>query len=79
MRGQLAEILDLIERIWSRNPDLRFNQLIYILQSGYSQANSGIGRVEEVIDRDFSITGFDLFNLEDDLFVEYLRAVVSGA
>lgn len=63
----------LINNIWQQDPDLRFNQLIYNLQSDYSHENGGIGKVEERIDKSFSRVGFDLFNLDDKDFIEYLR------
>jgi len=76
---RISEILELIEIIWKKDPDLRFNQLIYILQSGYSYANDNVGKVEEFVDSSYSRIGFDLFNLEDDSFVNYLRDKASGA
>ncbi|TDF35470.1 hypothetical protein EYS14_18805 [Alteromonadaceae bacterium M269] len=75
---RIPETLGLIERIWEKDPDLRFNQLIYNLQRGYSQENKDIGKIEEVIDDGFSRVGFDLFNLEDDSFIEYLRKQVAN-
>lgn len=75
---RISETLELIELIWKKDPDLRFNQLLYSLQSGYSYENDNVGKVEEVIDPSYSRIGFDLFNLEDDLFVSYLRNRVSS-
>ncbi|MBF9002712.1 DUF1040 family protein [Vibrio sp. NFV-1] len=37
---RIEELLTLLNQIWMRNPDLRFNQLIYDLQSGFSQKKS---------------------------------------
>ena len=70
---RISQILELLNELWGKDPDLRFNQLIYNLQSGYSQNNEGLGRVEEVVDKTYSRVGFDLFNLEDDAFIEHLR------
>jgi hypothetical protein len=75
---RISEVLELIELIWKKDPDLRFNQLIYTLHSGYSQANDNVGKVEEVVDPTYSRIGFDLFNLEDETFIKYLRDQVSG-
>lgn len=75
---RISEIIQLIELIWEKNPDLRFNQLIYVLQSGYSHANNNIGKVEELVDQSDSRIGFDLFYLEDDCFIKYLRKQVSA-
>jgi len=71
--NRIEEVMDLINHIWLKDPDIRFNQLIYILQSGYSASNNGIGKVTEQETDGFSRVGYDLFNLEDDSFIEYLR------
>ena len=73
---RIQEILDLINEIWQRSPDLRFNQLIYNIQYGYSQENGCAGQVKEVSADGFTRTGFDFFNLEDSNFTEYLRSVI---
>lgn len=44
---RIEELLELIKEIWCKNPDLRFNQLIYNLQYDYSQKNGGTGQVKE--------------------------------
>ena len=81
MRGpkRISECLGLIKEIWEKDPDLRFNQLIYNLQGGYSHENEGVGKVEEVIEKGFSKIGFDLFNLEDEQFIQYLRDMIANA
>ncbi|MBN3493582.1 hypothetical protein [Vibrio neptunius] len=73
--NRIAELLELVKEIWLRDPDLRFNQLIYNLQLGYSQQHGGIGQITEVEEDGFSRTGFDLFNLDDDSFIEYLKSI----
>lgn len=73
---RIQEFLEVINELWTNSPDLRFNQLIYILQNGYSQNNSGVGKVESVEVDGFKQTGFDLFNTEDDSFIEYLKSEV---
>lgn len=70
---RISELLELIEKIWQKDPDLRFNQLIYNLQRGYSHENGDAGKVEERVDERFSRIGFDLFSLEDETFMKYLR------
>ncbi len=75
---RIHEILKLLEMAWTRDPDLRFNQLLYNLQYGYSQSNGGIGQVKDVSSDGFERIGFDLFNLEDDDFISYVRAVVEN-
>ncbi len=75
---RIPELLELVKQIWLRDPDLRFNQLIYNLQYDYSQKNDGLGQVKEVEGDGFTRVGFDLFNLEDSSFIEYLHAVASS-
>ncbi|MBA6258244.1 MULTISPECIES: DUF1040 family protein [unclassified Colwellia] len=76
---RIDTILELINEIWLQDPDMRFNQLIYSLQNSYSYKNNEIGRINEVESDGFTRTGFDLFNLEDDSFIEYLEKVkISG-
>lgn len=74
---RISECLDLIKQMWEKDPDLRFNQLIYNLQGSYSHENEGVGKVEEVIEKGHSIVGFDLFNLEDEQFIQFLRDKVA--
>ena len=73
---RINEFLELISQLWKQDPDLRFNQLIYILQNGYSQVNSDIGKIESEGADGFKQIGFDLFNIEDDSFLEYLKGEV---
>jgi uncharacterized protein YihD (DUF1040 family) len=75
---RINELLSLVKSIWEKEPDLRFNQLIYNLQYDYSQKNNGVGQVKEVETDGFVRTGFDFFNLEDNQFIEYLRSVASN-
>jgi len=70
---RISEFLNLINVLWAKNPDLRFNQLIYILQNGYSKKNGNIGKIESVEVDGFKQVGFDLFNTEDGRFLEYLK------
>ena len=75
---RIKKLLNLVNEIWSKDPDLRFNQLIYNLQWGYSQKNGEVGQIKEVETDGYTHTGFDLFNLEDRDFMHYLQDVVSS-
>jgi hypothetical protein len=75
---RIQETLELINRIWQRSPDLRFNQLMYSLQHDYSRNNGDIGQVKNTGADGFTRTGFDLFNLEDSAFIEHLRSVLAN-
>ena len=59
---RITEILSLISQIWEKDKDMRFFQLIYILQSKYSNANANIGQIELKEKDGYSRIGFDLFN-----------------
>ena len=75
---RIQEVLELINDIWVKSPDLRFQQLMYTLQHGYSEKNGGVGKVEKTENDGFSSVGFDLFNVEDDTFTEYLKSVLAN-
>ena len=70
---RIDEISDLIKEIWSENPDMRYMQLLYVLQSSFSQKNMDAGKVEERVDKTYSRIGFDLFNIEDKEFKIFLE------
>ncbi|WP_419238512.1 hypothetical protein ACN08P_18000 [Photobacterium leiognathi subsp. mandapamensis] len=72
---RITESLDLIKEIWLKQPDLRFNQLIYSLQQQYSELHGEKGQVKAVDQDGFAQIGFDLFNVEDDRFIEFLKNV----
>ena len=74
--NRIKEIFTLLEEIWIKNPDLRFNQFMYNLQRDYSNNHDGFGLVEANDADGFTKTGFDFFNLEDEEFIEYLRSLV---
>jgi len=73
--NRITEIQNLVTRIWQANPDLRYMQLIYLLQNGYSYKHGNIGKVESEETEGFAHIGYDLFNLEDDLLIQYLQTV----
>jgi len=70
---RIDEILELIGKIWKQNPDMRFLQLVYVLQSYFSQSNNGRGKIEFTEDDGLKKVGFDLFNTEDSEFGEFLK------
>lgn len=74
---RIEELLGLIKDAWMKNPDLRFNQLFYQLQSNYSHENNGVGEVKEPEADGFFKIGFDLYNVEDDKFIRFLRSRAS--
>ena len=77
--ARISKTLDLVKELWLKDSDLRFNQLLYILQSEYSFQNNNIGLVKEAEVDGFAREGFDLFNTEDDSFIKFLEKKISNA
>ena len=75
---RIPELLELIHKLWLRDPDLRFNQLIYNLQREHSHENNGTGKIIERASDGYESVGFDFFSLEDNVFIEFLRAKISN-
>lgn len=71
--NRIPEMLELLNELWQQDKDLRFNQLVYILQSQYSQLNGGEGKISSTTADGFTQTGFDFFNIEDDKFSDFLK------
>jgi len=69
MNSTHTKILKGIEEKLEQNPDLRFNQLLYILYNIASTANNNFGRVEDVEGN----VGYDMFNMTDELFLKHLN------
>jgi len=70
---RINEMLELIKTIWQREPDMRFFQLLHLLQSEYSQQNKDIGKIEIEYKKGHKQILFDFFNVEDDKIVEFLK------
>lgn len=65
---RIKEVTSLIEKIWERDPDLRYLQLLYILQSGFSKKHNDAGKIQATEDDGLTKVGYDLFNIGDDAF-----------
>ena len=74
---RIDSITLLLDEIWRFDPDMRFMQLVYVLQSKFSAIQGGAGKVVEYDEHDSGRGGYDLFNIEDTNFesflVEYLN------
>ncbi|WP_444915414.1 hypothetical protein [Microbulbifer sp. TRSA007] len=75
---RIQEIQELIEKLWEKDPDLRFMQLIYNIQSSISYNNDDLGKVISEEQDGFERTGYDLFNLEDDILIRHLKNMVEN-
>lgn len=79
---RISQVLYYINCIWQKQPDTRFNQLIHNLQWEYAHVNDAY-KTELWEREDYKgIMSFrqhltvDLFNLEDDKFMEFLKEKV---
>ncbi|WP_318441785.1 hypothetical protein [Photobacterium leiognathi] len=72
---RITELLDLVKEIWLKQPDLRFNQLLYTLHRQYSELHGDSMQVKELDSDGYTRIGYDLFNVEDDRFIDFLRSV----
>ena len=70
---RIDDILDLIGEIWKKSPDMRFMQLLYVLQRECSNSRDGFGEVKEKQADGFEVVGFDLFHFEDKAFQQILE------
>lgn len=70
---RIDEILELIRQIWKKNPDMRFMQLLYILQMECAESQNGWGKVIEKEEDGSQRVGYDLFGFEDVAFQKLLE------
>jgi uncharacterized protein YihD (DUF1040 family) len=77
---RIYEVMALITLIWEKQPDVRFNQLVHNLQMEFGAENQKY--IREFWSKDESISYLttyvqhrqpDLFNLEDEVFIEFLK------
>ncbi|NRG48126.1 hypothetical protein HRF87_25890 [Bacillus sp. CRN 9] len=78
---RMKRIMLLLQTIWEANPDMRFFQLIEMLQHKYSKINNNFGK-REAMEKDSKeyenpVSFIDLFYLEDDNFEEFLLGYVT--
>ncbi|CDO04283.1 hypothetical protein BN988_02837 [Oceanobacillus picturae] len=78
---RIRRIMDLLETIWKSYPDMRFFQLIDMLQHKYSTDNNKFGK-REAMEKDSKgyenlVSFIDLFYLEDDIVEEFLREYIN--
>ncbi|EGQ7663326.1 hypothetical protein [Vibrio parahaemolyticus] len=70
---RIETTLSLLKELWSNNTDLRFNQLMYNLQREFSLENDGKGQITEISQEGIQHVGYDLFYIEDDIFIQFLE------
>ena len=72
-----VRIMFFIVQIWSKNPMLRFNQLVDNLQSTYSRENGDTLRRTAFTgksDFDMEVEYIDAFYLDDVMFLKWLES-----
>ncbi len=77
---RIPEVMNLIQGIWEKQPDTRFNQLIHNLQVEFDERN-GMKYLRRFYEKDELEIGIifmessvtDLFYLEDEKFIEFLQ------
>ena len=72
-----VRIVFFIVQIWSKNPTLRFNQLVDNLQSTYSRESGNVLKRTTFTgksDFDMEIEYIDAFYLEDEMFLKWLES-----
>ncbi|WPJ95397.1 hypothetical protein SH580_18415 [Coraliomargarita algicola] len=74
---RIDKLTELIREAWKEDPDMRFLQLIYVLQARFSQANNGRGKIERIEKDGFKKIGYDLFGTEDEEFTEFLETYLN--
>ncbi|EGQ8132272.1 hypothetical protein C4C99_RS20675 [Vibrio parahaemolyticus] len=70
---RIETTLLLLKELWGNNSDLRFNQLMYNLQREFSLENDGKGQITEISQEGIQHVGYDLFYIEDDIFIQFLE------
>ncbi len=70
---RIETTLSLLKKLWCNNADLRFNQLMYSLQREFSLENYGKGQIMEISKGGIQHVGYDLFYIEDDIFIQFLE------
>jgi hypothetical protein len=84
-KARIERILSLINQIWAKQPDTRFNQLISNLAWQYSEQNNDAYKewtyskweTEQGIQFTKDMVFVDCFHLEDDKFEEFLKEKIN--
>lgn len=77
--NRIDELLSLVATIWEDNQNLRFNQLLWNLQREYKDGKYiKKAYVDEIGWGTVDVTYPDLFSVEDDDFIEFLKLKVKN-
>ena len=78
---RIDELMSLLTELWKKHPDTRFNQLIESLQYQYQEGRyvqsvfkkEKTMYLDKLVEAEFEVSYPDLFYVEDDDFIKYLR------
>lgn len=71
---RIKELMNILTAIWEMQPDIRFNQLIHNLQMEYNGGSHVRNAFIEETGWGFNPVRYpDLFYVEDDKFIEFLK------
>lgn len=79
---RIERIMSMVQQLWKQVPDMRFFQLIAMLESKYSKANNAFG-LRELFEKEesrgilFPYNIVDLFHLEDDKLEAFLASFLA--
>ncbi|MNJ90545.1 Ferredoxin [compost metagenome] len=76
--NRITKCMNILTKVWQKQPDTRFNQLVENLKyEFYNDTNKGVKRNLLENDRVFSlqveVSVIDLFHIEDDQFFDWLE------
>lgn len=79
-QNRIAKHMDILTKVWEKQPDTRFHQLIHNLQHEFQKdTNAGIKKATFEVDKQMKIdisspfVVVDLYNVEDDRFFIWLE------
>ena len=80
---RIDEIMILITEIWKNYPDMRFNQLMDAIQNEYAnridwKSKKKVYYLDDYTSEMMSTFKTDLFYLEDDKFLDFLKEYMSN-
>ena len=78
---RIDELMSLLAELWKKHPDTRFNQLLDALQYQYQDGNyvqrafkkEKTMYLDTVVEGEFEVSYPDLFYVEDEDFIKYLK------
>lgn len=81
--NRIDEMMSVLTEIWKNYPDMRFNQLLDAIQNEYGnrvdwKTKKKVYYLDDYTSEMMSTFKTDLFYLEDDKFLEFLKEYMSN-